>query len=103
MPCPSPNSHPKKKKPATLLDNAIYRSQAEARPFTNRLGGKERLKKMRLGFCVHASSRVAHREHHIAPPWKRYVFPDRTFFANHGGGFHHSPTPLAHGVTRIYP
>src|SRR5215213_3641828 len=51
--------------PAMLFDDAVASSQSQAGTFPGFLGGEERLEEMLLYHRIHATSRIANRQHDI--------------------------------------
>ena len=52
-----------------LLDYAVDSREPEARSLSRRLGSKEGLEDSGSNSSVHSATRIADREHHIAPRW----------------------------------
>ena len=53
--------------PPVLLDDAVARRQAEARPLADFLRGEEGLEDVRLHVRIHADAGVADGEQHVRP------------------------------------
>jgi hypothetical protein len=85
-----------------LLDNAVYRGQAQTRSFAHLFGGEEGLEDARYGGFIHAGAGVAHRKQNIFPHRHGLLLFRKSLVKSHITGFKNKLAAMRHGVASVH-
>src|SRR5271166_2242794 len=85
-----------------LLDDAIYRGQAQTSSFAGFFGGKERLEDARHGSLVHAAPSVADRKHDVFSWRYGVLLLGKGLVEFNGASFENKLAATRHGIAGIH-